>query len=76
MARDIAEIELEVRALDVLDKERLLRALLEDLDGPPDPDAEAALAQEIARRCKELDDGTVQSIPAEEVFEELRAQLS
>ena len=35
MARAVSEIETEIRALEPNDQERLLRALLEELDGPP-----------------------------------------
>jgi hypothetical protein len=40
MARAVSEIEQEIRALPDVEKERLLRALLEELDGPPDAGAE------------------------------------
>ena len=36
----VAEIEKEIRALEPDDQEHLLRALLEELDGPADPDVE------------------------------------
>jgi hypothetical protein len=45
MARAISEIEREIRALEPDDQEHLLRALLEELDGPPDPGLEQC------RRC-------------------------
>jgi hypothetical protein len=35
MARAVSEIEQEIRALPDVEKERLLRALLEELDGSP-----------------------------------------
>ena len=37
--------------------------LLDSLEEPADPDAEAAWAQEIARRIRELDDSAVQVVP-------------
>ena len=49
--------------------------LLEELDGPPDPDAEAAWLEEIQRRSRELDEGSVKAIPAKEVFAKLRGRL-
>ena len=76
MARAIADLEREIRELPTSDKERLLRALLEELDGPPDPDADRAWLEEIQRRSKELDDGIVEAIPADRVFAELRARFS
>jgi len=75
MARAVSEIEQEIRALDPADQEHLLRALLEELDGPPDADVERAWLEEAIRRSHELDAGTVQAIPADEVFTKARAEL-
>lgn len=49
--------------------------LLEELDGPPDPDVEAAWLEEVQRRSRELDEDSVKAIPAEEVFARLRERL-
>jgi putative addiction module component (TIGR02574 family) len=68
-------IEEEVRSLSTAEKEALLRVLWEELDGPADPDVEAAWSQEVSRRSEEIDSGAVQSRPADEVFARLRAQL-
>jgi putative addiction module component (TIGR02574 family) len=76
MARAVADIEQEIRDLPDAEKERLLRALLEKLDGPPDPGAEQAWLDEIQRRSREFDLGIVEAIPAEKVFADLRAKLS
>jgi putative addiction module component (TIGR02574 family) len=73
MARAVAEIEKEIRALKPDDQEQLLRALLEELDGPADPDVERAWLAEAQRRSQELDSGVVEAIPAEEVFGKARA---
>ena len=75
MARAIAEIENEIRSLPPQAQERLLHVLLEELDGSPDPGAEEAWLQEIQRRSRELDEGLVQPVPAEEVFAKLRKRL-
>ncbi|MFC4311113.1 addiction module protein [Steroidobacter flavus] len=75
MARAISEIEREIRSLDRPAQERLLRALLEELDGPADMDADRAWLEEIQRRSAEFDAGLVKAIPAEEVFERARARL-
>jgi putative addiction module component (TIGR02574 family) len=75
MARAVSEIEEEIRALPELEKERLLRALLEELDGPPEPGVEQAWLDEIQRRSKELDNGLVAAIPADEVFAKSRGKL-
>jgi putative addiction module component (TIGR02574 family) len=75
MARAISEIEREIRSLDLPEQERLLRALLEELDGPADPDADRAWLDEVRTRSAEFDAGLVNTIPAEEVFERVRARL-
>jgi hypothetical protein len=76
MAREVSEIEQEIRGLPDSQKERLLRALLEELDGPPDADAGQAWLAEIQRRSQELDAGLVEPIAADTVFADLRAKLS
>lgn len=75
MARAIAEIESEIRHLGRPEQERLLRALLEELDGPIDPDADQAWLAEVQRRSADFDAGLVQAIPAEEVFARVRTRL-
>lgn len=75
MTRAISEIEEEIRSLDRPAQERLLRALLEELDGPPDMNADRAWLDEVQRRSAEFDAGRVRAIPAEEVFERVRARL-
>lgn len=75
MARATSDIEKEIRSLARPEQERLLRALLEELDGPMDPDSERAWLDEVQRRTTEFDAGLVKPIPAEEVFERVRARL-
>jgi putative addiction module component (TIGR02574 family) len=75
MARAISEIEKEIRSLARPEQERLLRALLEELDGPVDADAEKAWLDEMQRRSAEFDAGLVKTIPADEVFERVRTRL-
>ena len=75
MARAVAEIEKEIRALEPDDQEHLLRALLEELDGPADPDVERAWLAEAQQHSQELDSGVVETVPAEEVFPKARAEL-
>ena len=74
MASAVDIIEEQIRALSTPDKEALLRVLLEELDGPPNPEVEAAWLAEVQRRDEELDSGKAKCIPAEEVFARLRAQ--
>ena len=75
MARAVSEIEKEIRNLARPEQEQLLRALLEELDGPADPDAEQAWLDEVQRRSAEFDAGLLKSIPAEEVFARVRSRL-
>lgn len=75
MARSLASIEQEIRELSVSDKEALLRVLWEELDGPPDVVVDAAWLEEVQRRSREIDEGLVDSIPAEEVFARLESLI-
>jgi putative addiction module component (TIGR02574 family) len=75
MARAISEIEKEVRTLGRPEQERLLRALLEELDGPVDADADRAWLDEVQRRSSEFDAGLVKTVSSEEVFGRVRARL-
>jgi putative addiction module component (TIGR02574 family) len=75
MASPLEKIQEEIRALSTSEKEELLRSLWEELDGPADPEVDAAWLEEARRRDLELDQGLVESIPAEEVFRRLRSTL-
>jgi putative addiction module component (TIGR02574 family) len=63
------------------DQEQLARALYENLadedeDDDEDPaEVEAAWAEEIERRVEEIRNGTVETIPADVVFAEMRARF-
>jgi hypothetical protein len=46
-----------------------------DLDGERDSDVETAWLEEAQRRFRELNDGVVDAIPAEEVFKSARDRL-
>jgi hypothetical protein len=75
MARPLAQIQEEIRALSVTEKETLLRVLWEELDGTSDPDVDAAWLEESKRRDQEIEDGTVEMIPADDVFRTLEESL-
>ncbi|MCO6413881.1 MAG: addiction module protein [Thiogranum sp.] len=75
MARTVEELEQEIRALSDDERNHLLRDLVADLDGESDPGVERAWLEEAQRRYKELKDGVVESIPAEEVFKSARDHL-
>jgi putative addiction module component (TIGR02574 family) len=75
MASALEKIQEEIRSLSTSEKEELLRSLWAELDGPADPEVDAAWLEEARRRDLELDQGLVESIPAEEVFRRLRSTL-
>ena len=69
-------------ALALTEKERadLAYQLIRSLDGPEPTPAEqaeinAAWVEEIKRREKEIEDGTAELIPAEQVFAEIEERL-
>ena len=75
MARQIKELEQEIRALSDEEKVELLRALVDELDAPADPDVERAWLETSQRRYRELVEGQVEGIPGSKVFERLRDRL-
>jgi len=76
MATALAELEEKVRALSQSDKAALIRVLVGELDGPPEPGVEEAWIAETKRRHQELLDGRVKGVPGEQVFENVRALLA
>ena len=76
MAKPLAIIQQDIRALSTEEKEEILRTLIEELDGPVDPGIEAAWLEEAERRGKEIDDGIVECVPAKDVFAKLDAILN
>ena len=76
MARAIADIEKDIRALTADEKLALLRSLLRDLDGPVEPNVEKAWLLESQRRYREIVDGSVEGVPGHLVFERLRSRLA
>lgn len=76
MATALAELEEKVRALSQSDKAALIRVLIGELDGPPEPGVEEAWIVEAKRRHQELLDGRVKGVPGEQVFENIRALLA
>jgi hypothetical protein len=74
-SRAISEIEDEIRSLAHPEQERLLRALLGELDGAVDPDADRSWLEEVQRRSAAFDAGLMQSFPAQEVFRRACSRL-
>ncbi len=75
MTVSVAEIEAKIRALSLEDKTELIRSLIAELDGPAAADVEQVWALEAERRHREVVEGKVKTIPAERVFQSLRARL-
>ena len=76
MTTALAELEEKVRALNSSDKAALIRLLIGELDGPPEPGVEKAWIAEAKRRHQELLEGRVKGIPGEQVFANVRALLA
>ena len=75
MTTNVAKIEAKIRALSLEDKTELIRSLISELDGPADADVERAWAIEAERRHREIVERKVKPIPAQQVFQNLRARL-
>lgn len=75
MSSEVAELEAKIRSLSDDDKIELIRALIAELDGPPDAGVERAWLEEAQRRHREIVEGKVQPVPGEQVFENLRSRL-
>ena len=52
----------------------LAEHLMESLDADDQAEIDALWAEEAERRARELEDGTVQAIPGEEVMNRLRSR--
>jgi len=75
MARDVAELFREASLLSEADRAELAGRLLESLHGEPDEDVEAAWAEEVERRVRQIESGEVKTISWEEVRAKLHARL-
>ena len=71
MAISLEEVFRKGLGLDVSDRTELVGLLIDSLDPETEQGAEAAWLQEIDRRARELDSGTVQTIPWEIARERL-----
>jgi putative addiction module component (TIGR02574 family) len=78
MSARFDDLARQASALSREEKERLVRALIEELDASPDGTGEEVArpwAEEARRRFDEYLRGEVQAIPAEEVMAEARSRL-
>lgn len=76
MTREVAELLREASQLPEPDRAELAGRLLEGLHGAPEAGVEAAWAEEVERRVRDIDSGAVQTIPWEEVRAKLYARLN
>lgn len=76
MSRTFTDVWKEAAELSDEDRATLAGLLIESLEGEPDLDVEAAWAAEIEKRVAELDAGTVESIPWEQVRQRLLDRLN
>lgn len=63
MSKAVDEVLAEALRLDPKARAELASELLASLEGPPDPDAEAAWEEEIRRRVAAIEAGTVKLEP-------------
>ena len=71
MERDLREMFREAFELSESDRATLAGLLIESLEPPPDPEVEELWAQEAEKRWREIEAGSVETIP----WEEVRAKL-
>ena len=71
MATELTQLFRDALELTDNDRATLAGLLIESLETPPDPDVEAAWAEEAERRWQEIQSGKVQTIP----WEEIKAKL-
>lgn len=70
----VAALSARARALPPEERARLAEELLASLD-PHDAEVEAAWDEELRRRIDEVEHGTVQLIPADQAFAQVRRAL-
>ena len=74
MGRKLHDLYREAADLPEGDRAELAGLLIESLEGEPDEGVEAAWAEEVERRVREIDSGQVKTIPWEQVRAELFAR--
>ena len=75
MSTSIEQLKDELSKLSMNEKASLIEFLTASMDEPHDPDAEALWEQELQRRRAEVEAGTADLKPADEVLKEIREQL-
>ena len=75
MSKATQSVLAEALRLDVAGRAEVATELLRSLDGPADPDAEAAWAAEIERRVEAIEAGTVEIEPWEDVKRRIEREI-
>lgn len=75
MALSLAEIEREITRLTAEERARLIALLIDSLDPADDADIDGPWEQELLRRSKEIEAGTVVPVPGDEALERVRRTL-
>ena len=75
MTRVLADLESEIKALSLSERNLLLKSLISDMDAPADPDANQAWLVESERRLTEIEAGTAKTFPGDAVIREARSLL-
>ena len=76
MAKDVTALFRDASELSERDRATLAGLLIESLESDAEPDVEEAWSAEIERRVADIDSGTVQTIPWEEVRRRLLDRLN
>jgi putative addiction module component (TIGR02574 family) len=76
VGRKLQELYREATDLPERERAELAGMLIESLDGPPDENVEAAWAEEVERRVRDIESGAVETIPWEQVRAELFSRMS
>jgi len=76
MSRNVEQLFREAAELPESERVELAGLLLETIDGQPDEGVEAAWAEEIERRVRQIENGEVKTVPWEEVRAKLHARLN
>jgi hypothetical protein len=74
MARTATDIEADLQTLEPTDNERSLEFRSDHVQ-PGDPEVDRAWLEEVQRRSRELDEGTVAAVSWEQVGADVRARL-
>ena len=75
MSRTLQDLYREASELSESERAELAGLLLESLESEPEADVEAAWAEEIERRVREIDSGKVKTVPWEQVRAQMHARL-